>query len=272
MGGEAGMLEDCLAYLQGLDAFALLSYNGKSFDIPVLRGRARRIAMEAFALHGPHVDLLHPARRLWDSGRGSCRLQRLEREHLGVVRRGDIPGAEIPEVFWEYLAASGEDVSNCRLARVERHNALDLWSLVRLCEEVVGCLSAPTSLRESVAAAHPSARQSPARVIKLLRPWLDRGADAGAAACEGGRTLEAAFRLLSEAQRKQGDHPGLARTLEDWLDRIPGDPRASTRLAILLERGSGDLVGALRVAEGSREPCERRISRLRRKLKSRGLP
>ncbi len=271
MGGEGPMLEDCLAYLGGRRAFTLLSYNGKSFDIPVLRGRARRVSVDAFALRGPHVDLLHPARRLWDSGRGSCRLQRLERARLGVVRVGDIPGAEIPEVFWESLAGTDEALSSGRLPRVERHNAIDLWSLVRLCEEVVGRMGAPAALREALAAAHPRARQSPARVIQLLRPWTDNEPGDRAPAVGQRRLLEVAFRRISEAQRKHGDDAGLARTLEAWLVVAPGDPRASERLAILRERRFGDLIGALRVARSSREPCGRRIARLQRRLRSRGL-
>lgn len=268
MGGEAAMLEDCVAYLASRGAFTLLSYNGKSFDIPVLRGRARRVSLDAFALHGPHVDLLHPARRLWDSGRGSCRLQSLERAHLGVARVGDIAGADIPEVFWESLIAGDAGEAGHRLARVERHNALDLWSLVRLCEEVVERLASPSSLREALAAAHPSAQQSPARVSALLEPWLARGSTTPD---RGPRPmLEAAFRRRAEALRVMGDDARLAQTLEAWLVVAPGDPRASRRLAIVRERSFGDLRGALRVAQGSREPCERRISRLERRLKSQG--
>ncbi len=262
------MLEHCVAHLGSLGAFTLLSYNGKSFDIPVLRGRARRMSVDAFALHGPHVDLLHPARRLWDSGRGSCRLQSLERSHLGVARVGDIAGADIPEVFWGSLMARDVRAARERLARVERHNALDLWSLVRLCEEVVDRLASPSSLREALAAAHPSAQQSPARVSALLEPWLARG---GTALDRGPRALlEAAFRRRAEALRAMGDDAGLAQTLEAWLVVAPGDPGASRRLAILRERSFGDLAGALSVARASREPCERRISRLERRLKLRG--
>ncbi|MGB1699796.1 MAG: ribonuclease H-like domain-containing protein [Nannocystaceae bacterium] len=268
MGGEAAMLQDVMGSLGALRSYVLLTYNGKSFDLPVLRGRTQRVGMDAFALHGPHVDLLHPARRLWNTGRGSCRLQRLERDRWGIVRRDDIAGAEIPEVFWAQLASRGAPDTSERMSRVLRHNALDLWSVAAVCEEVVHRLGRPTSLREALAATHRSAQQSPARIIALLQPWLQRAALPTVGLCAERALLASGFQVLVKAQRAVADHLGAVRTLEQWLAVAPGDPRASTQLAMVLERDCRDLEGALRAAAQSREPSVRRIGRLQRRLQA----
>jgi hypothetical protein len=107
---------------------ALVTFNGKTFDLPLLESRYR-LNREAFPLEGAaHLDLLQPARRLWKARLESCRLQALERELLGFVRRADVPGEEIPRVYFDYLRSR-----NARaLARVFEHNRLDIVSLAAL--------------------------------------------------------------------------------------------------------------------------------------------
>jgi hypothetical protein len=75
-----------------------------------------------------HLDLLQPARRLWKARLDSCRLQALERELLGFVRRGDVPGDEIPRLYFDYLRRR----DGRALARVFEHNRLDIVSLAAL--------------------------------------------------------------------------------------------------------------------------------------------
>ena len=73
----------------------------------------------------PHVDMLHPARRLWRSGDDGCRLTALEQALCGYVREGDVPGFEIPARYFHYVR-SGDARP---LAAVLEHNRLDLISL-----------------------------------------------------------------------------------------------------------------------------------------------
>ena len=76
------------------------TYNGKSFDLPLLETRyvLHRLASPFGGL--PHVDLLHPARRLWrDPEAEDCRLTTLEQTLCGYAREGDVPGFEIPSRF-----------------------------------------------------------------------------------------------------------------------------------------------------------------------------
>ena len=121
-----------------LDAFArwlspgtvLLSYNGKSYDRPLLSTRYRlaRMADPLPALR--HVDLLHPMRRRYRGVWANCRLATAERELLGVLREDDLPGAEAPGAWLAYLRGG----SASKLRRVGLHNAQDLRSLCGLLE------------------------------------------------------------------------------------------------------------------------------------------
>ncbi len=110
------------------DALVLVTYNGKSFDIPLLETRYRlsraRPPFERLA----HLDLLHSARRLWRFRFDSCRLMELENRILGHEREGDVPGAQIPEIYFDYVRTHRA----ARLAQVFTHNALDIVSLACL--------------------------------------------------------------------------------------------------------------------------------------------
>jgi uncharacterized protein YprB with RNaseH-like and TPR domain len=109
-------------------AEAIVSYNGKSYDVPLLESRyilsRQRVSFENFL----HFDLLHPARNLWKARFESCRLMELERSLLGLEREGDIPGAFIPDTYFRYLRLA--DAS--RLRYVFEHNRNDLLSLAAL--------------------------------------------------------------------------------------------------------------------------------------------
>ena len=120
----------------------LVSFNGKSFDAPVLRDR--------LALHGmvvpeepPHLDLLHHARRRWKGAFSDCRLQTLEWQICGRRRSGDIPGAEIPGVYHHFVR-TGETAD---ILSVFHHNALDLITLADIAVELIGPAAGPRGRR-----------------------------------------------------------------------------------------------------------------------------
>ncbi|WP_374712855.1 ribonuclease H-like domain-containing protein [Symbiobacterium terraclitae] len=106
----------------------LVTFNGKSFDWPLLETRFRMARRRPPLAGAPHLDLLHPARRLWRDRLGSCSLQDLERNVLGEYRVGDVPGSQIPALYFEYLRTG--DASP--LAGVVEHNRLDILSLAAL--------------------------------------------------------------------------------------------------------------------------------------------
>ena len=122
-GAERELLET-LADLSA-DTACVVTYNGRTFDLPILETR--------FALHRlptpfddlPHLDMLHPARRLWREEDGECRLMSLERALCGHEREGDVPGFEIPSRYFHYVRRGDARP----LAAVLEHNRLDLVSL-----------------------------------------------------------------------------------------------------------------------------------------------
>ncbi len=103
----------------------LVSFNGGSFDLPVLTSRSVLGRQPLDMLRRRHVDLLHPARRLWRFDLASHRLQDIEREILGIVRDDDLPGSDVPALYFDVLRTEQWE----RLDLVLRHNADDLIGL-----------------------------------------------------------------------------------------------------------------------------------------------
>ena len=104
------------------DFDVLITYNGKSYDQPLLETRYLMNRHKSpFARLG-HLDLLHGARRLWKLRLASCRLMQLEEQILGVLRDGDLPGELIPYVYFEYLRSHEAR----RLVPIFHHNAMDI--------------------------------------------------------------------------------------------------------------------------------------------------
>jgi hypothetical protein len=112
-----------------LDRFSwLVSFNGKSFDVPLLETRFILGRQRADWLDYPHLDLLHPSRRVWRRRLESCSLSALESETLGVARQGDVPGWLIPTLYFNFLQSGRFEP----LEPVFYHNQQDLLSLVSL--------------------------------------------------------------------------------------------------------------------------------------------
>jgi len=121
------------ALSEALEPYDLLvTYNGKTFDLPLLETRYTLARMRSPFSKMAHLDLLHPARRLWKLRFESCRLKNLERELLGIARNGDVPGSEIPQIYFDYLRTG----SAKGLQPVFFHNALDIVTLAGLTVEV----------------------------------------------------------------------------------------------------------------------------------------
>jgi uncharacterized protein YprB with RNaseH-like and TPR domain len=109
-------------------AGALVSFNGKSFDVPLLKARARLGGAELRLEGIAHLDLLHATRRLLRTGWPDCRLRTAEAEALRLERVNDLPGAEAPGAWRRWL----ERGDGSLLERVLDHNRADLLSLAAL--------------------------------------------------------------------------------------------------------------------------------------------
>lgn len=133
--------EPMLHYLDTLfrRADTVVSFNGKSFDIPLLRTRFlfNRIPFRLETAN--HYDLVHAARRIWKLRINDCSLANVEKEVLGLHRQGDVPGSEIPQIWFDYLRT--RDARD--LKRVFYHHRMDILSLVSLTALLSQCLEAP---------------------------------------------------------------------------------------------------------------------------------
>lgn len=106
----------------------LITYNGRTYDQPLLETRFRMTRQRPPFASLEHLDLLHGARRLWNLRFDSCRLIDLENQILGVERQGDLPGELIPYVYFEYLRRH----EIFRLLPIFHHNAMDILTLACL--------------------------------------------------------------------------------------------------------------------------------------------
>jgi uncharacterized protein YprB with RNaseH-like and TPR domain len=121
---------------------ALVTFNGRTFDIPLLDGRYAMNRMTTDIRRLPHLDLLPLSRRLWRTRLGSVALGALEPNLLGVHRtQDDVPGWLIPSLYHQYLRTGDAR----ELLRVFYHNRLDMLSMVTLAAQIVRLCSQPTS-------------------------------------------------------------------------------------------------------------------------------
>ena len=107
---------------------AIVSYNGKTFDFPLIQSRFIMSGMKLNLENPGHFDLLYPARRLWKRRLENCSLSTVERDILGVIRENDVPGYLVPEIYFRYLRTKDARA----LKQVFEHNLQDILSLVAL--------------------------------------------------------------------------------------------------------------------------------------------
>jgi len=131
---ERPLLEEVAALMRG--SGVLVTYNGKTFDAPLIDTRFLFHRLDAPCGGIAHLDLLHPARRLWrpavdlqlDGGEPSCRLSLMEQSILGHVREHDVPGFEIPSRYFQFVRSGDARGLN----GVLEHNRLDVLALAML--------------------------------------------------------------------------------------------------------------------------------------------
>jgi len=137
-----GEEEALLSLLPGLipPHSALVTFNGRNFDVPLLATRYTLARQKTALTALPNVDLLHPARRLWQRRLPSCALSALESDILGISRtHADVPGMMIPEMYQRYLQTG--DARD--MARVFYHNEQDILSMVALAVVLTDAFTQP---------------------------------------------------------------------------------------------------------------------------------
>jgi hypothetical protein len=246
------------AFLAALsDALAgsrlLVSYNGKSFDLPLLATRFRLCGLRPELGHLPHLDLLHPIRRAFASVWPDCRLSTVEASLLGLRRQGDLPGAEAPRAWLDWLRRGESD----GLIGVLGHNRLDLLSLAALAKPLLLTLNDPAATGAdplTVSRWHRD-RGDPTRAWGILEACVTTLTPSG--------QVE-----LARYRTRVGDWDGAGALLEPLAEA--GLPEALTALAKLCEHRLGDPVRALALARSLPEgpERERRCRRLGKRLAS----
>lgn len=258
-----------LAYLQEkLQHYThLVSYNGRTFDWPIVKNRyiLNRLKLDDKQLL--HLDLLYPSRALWRNTLPSCRLGTVEQEKLGLKRVGDIPGSMAPMMYFQYLASKNID----HIQGVFDHNEQDILTLAVLSIHFVNVLKGEISFDDL---------QS--EELYRMGVWLDK---------MGEEILsEKAFEHLMNRSKPQDSACLLAlaaiykkrknyttavqlwkRCIEDSRDQRICSVESFIELAKFYEHKQKDVQHALQYAEEAKQKAYARITLIRGDSKQREL-
>ena len=263
LGQEAPMLHWLRERVEA--SSCLVTFNGKTFDWPLLRNRyvINRVPAPRVSAH---IDLLHCARRVFRPRLGSLRLVELEREVLGMRREDDLASAMIPELYFDYL--DGGEVEP--MLAVLEHNANDVIALSALVAELVDHFEevhAEDDPRDHLAYARVAERAGdPSRARAFAEAAVEGG---GSSSC----TVEACLLAARVARRSRDIDAEEAALIEARAVADDDLLRAEVELALakLYEHRRKDLRRALEhaagtaIAEGD-EGNDRRVARLERRL------
>lgn len=201
----------------------ICTFNGKSFDVPLLRSRLVMNRMKDDCIPTVHADVLYPARRLWKLRLRQCTLGRLENQLLGVEREDDLPGAMVPQAYFQYL----KDRQFGPMEKVLEHNRQDIVSLAQLYFELCRLMSKPEELEQEE------------DLLSLAR-MCERSGDTQRAnkcyrMCAKGETRAEAFRALSINAKRQGQTETAIKLCKAMLSRGDDPIYAYEALAKLYE-------------------------------------
>lgn len=129
-GEEGALIERLAEEISGAEA--LVTFNGKSFDVPLLRERAARHLLR-LSVPLVHADLLHHSRAAWRGKIPNCRLTTLEAYICRRRRSGDVPGEEVPGIYHGFVRDGGAD----RMVPVFHHNLLDVITMDELLRRLI---------------------------------------------------------------------------------------------------------------------------------------
>ncbi len=223
--------------LAGKKSF-IVSYNGKAFDVGLLSTRFILNRLPDMLVSMPHLDLLHPARRLLGHRLVNNRLITMEKEVLGIHRHGDIPGSEIPQRYFDWLRNRDARM----LTDIFEHNRLDIISMAVLSVHLAELLNYD---REIVSGEH-------ADLLAAAKLFLARGNISGARkilsllikseyihiALEAEKTLSLIF-------KRSGQLRDAVRIWEMMLHDDPGNIFALEEMAKYFEHRKHDLPKAI---------------------------
>ncbi|HKW62452.1 MAG TPA: ribonuclease H-like domain-containing protein [Candidatus Acidoferrum sp.] len=226
----------------------LLTFNGKSFDWPLLENRFTMTRSIATPKLAAHLDLLHPARALWKLRLGSVRLAELERcvldaRRLGWHRGGDMESALIPQYYFDYLRGGSAQP----IVGIVRHNQLDLRGLAALFCKINAMLSESAGVPDECEGLD----------LFGLSRFLQRRGDASRAhnACARALAIGLPADIRPKAQRelalmakRRGEHERAAEIWEKMVANSQDEVQACEQLAIYYEHRVKDSRRAIEYA------------------------
>jgi len=248
-------------------AVGVATFNGGSFDLPVLRTRWVMARMPGELSHAPHVDLLTLVRALYRHRLETCTLRFVEQRVLGYERDDPLPSALVPDAYFDYLRMGAQEFLEAAL----EHNRLDVISLVHLHSRLLRRLQGGDVDMDAddwlALGRHRWRRGARADGWRALR---------NAAAFARGEAAATAGLLIARRLLRRGSVASADRLL-GWLEsQAREDIRVSVARARLLEWRRRDPQRALHVVEDAqaRMPqmageLQQRLARLRRKVESR---
>jgi uncharacterized protein YprB with RNaseH-like and TPR domain len=260
-GEERAMLTWLLEQFRGITH--LVTYNGRTFDWPVLVNRFILNGWRRSTAEPGHLDFLHPSRALWKNTLPTCRLSTVEEERLGIIRQEDVPGSLAPELYMRYLGDGNPE----HLYGVYVHNEKDVLTLASLAVHFGHLLGGglgtaavdPTDSEERFRTGAWLEQHGQSSEAERLYDLLAEATGQG----EGGR--EIGWRLALAAKYKRLG--SLHRALPMWeqaasLSETSRLPRleAHLELAIYYEHRVKDFAAALRYAESALELARRRAA------------
>src|SRR5689334_8857240 len=227
----------------------LVTFNGKSFDWPLLENRFTMTRSIAAPRLATHLDLLHPARALWKLRLGSVRLAELERrvldaQRLGWHREDDIESALIPQRYFDYLRGGPAQP----IVGVVRHNQMDLRGLAALFCKINAMLSESASTLDECDSLD----------LFGLSRFLQRRGDTGRAHTACAQALAVglpadirpkAQRELAQMAKRRGEHQQAAEIWEGMVANSQDEIHACEQLTIYYERRAKDLRRAVEYAK-----------------------
>ena len=257
--GEPAFLHNMLETLD--NSLVYVSYNGKAFDTQLLRSRCIMNGLRCS--FDRQLDLLYPSRRLWSSLLDSCSLNSVESKILGIERQEDVPGAMVPDIYFDFLRSRSLE----QLPLVFSHHLQDIISLSLLLAHILAVLANPESFF--------------CDIFQIGRWFLREGDLRGETLLQSeyqGGNSRAGMELAYHLRRTDR----LESAADIWSHLAESEPKASLELAKYLEHASRDYKNALQIveklldleshvrrfAEGSDDRLFHRLKRIKRKMQA----
>ena len=229
---EKFLLEEIVRIADQFDV--VCSFNGKTFDLPLLKNRFIMNRIRTNCLDKPHIDLLHIARRVWKLRLRHCNLTHLEEALLRIPRVDDLPGAQVPERFFSYLKTGDFTL----LDDVLEHNEQDIVSLQTLLSHMCRMYEHPDQLRFD-------------EDVYSMGVALDRLRHTGEARrcyeLAGGEMHAAAQSRLAQSYRRAGEQTEAVRIWQEMIARREGGISPYVELAKFYEHQARDYAAAIDV-------------------------